>query len=123
MVWANDIGAYLIGRQFGSARIAPKISPGKTWAGTIGGLAIASLMSAAFYGSFGLLQNITLLILFGAGLGIGAQLGDLLESYFKRMYGIKDSGSLIPGHGGVLDRSDSILLTAPATFFLILFVG
>ncbi|MEE2745286.1 MAG: phosphatidate cytidylyltransferase [Pseudomonadota bacterium] len=121
VIWANDIGAYLIGRQFGSARIAPRISPGKTWAGAFGGLAFAALVSCAFYGNFPLVQNITLLVLFGVGLGIGAQVGDLLESYFKRIYGIKDSGALIPGHGGALDRSDSILFTAPITLFLLLF--
>lgn len=112
LVWATDIGAYLTGRAFGGPRLAPRISPGKTWAGAIGGLvfaACAGVAAAAISGS-----GIALAIAVALGLSIIAQAGDLAESAMKRRFGVKDSGHLIPGHGGLLDRLDSTLAVALA---------
>lgn len=122
VVWASDIGAYLVGRLVGGPRLAPFISPGKTWSGAVGGLTSACLVgvAAVSVGGHGA-------ILYGAavagGLGIAAQLGDLLESVVKRQFGVKDSGTMIPGHGGLLDRLDGMLLAAPLAALLILAFG
>jgi phosphatidate cytidylyltransferase len=110
--WAADVTAYLVGSAVGRRRIAPSISPGKTWEGTLAGFAASALMVLAVAAFFGLPR-------FGAaiaaiGIGPVAFGGDLLESYVKRRAGVKDSGTLFPGHGGVLDRLDS--LVAVATF-------
>ena len=121
VVWANDIGAYIIGRKFGSAQITPQISPGKTWIGTFAGLFFAALVSWGIMSTFFKQENIITLIYFSVIIAIVAQIGDFLESYFKRLFGVKDSGTIIPGHGGVLDRSDSILLTAPFMLFALIF--
>jgi len=106
--WATDIGAYVVGRSAGGARLAPRISPGKTWSGLIGGMAWSAVASAAFGYAFGLGQTIPLAIV-GALLAVVGQLGDLLESAMKRSAGVKDSGALIPGHGGLLDRVDGLI--------------
>ena len=121
VVWANDIGAYIIGRKFGSARITPRISPGKTWIGTFAGLFFAALVGWGIMPTFFKHEMIITLIHFSVIIAIGAQIGDFLESYFKRLFGVKDSGTIIPGHGGVLDRSDGILLTAPFMLFALIF--
>ena len=120
VVWANDIGAYIIGRKFGSARITPQISPGKTWIGTFAGLFFAALVGWGIMPTFFKHEIIITLIYFSVIIAIGAQIGDFLESYFKRHFGVKDSGTIIPGHGGVLDRSDGILLTAPFMLFALI---
>jgi phosphatidate cytidylyltransferase len=117
MVWLADSGAYFAGRQWGRTRLAPVISPGKTWEGVLGGIvtsAIAVLLAGYWY-SRSLEWTITLVPV--ALLAVMFSIvGDLLESLMKRQAGIKDSGSIIPGHGGVLDRIDS--LTAAAPMFL-----
>lgn len=121
-VWATDIGAYAVGRAVGGPRFAPRISPSKTWAGVAGGLAGALLCGAAAgqiegRGPFGP-------AFFAGGLlGIAAAGGDLLESAVKRRFGVKDSGTLIPGHGGLFDRLDSLLVAAPVLAGLILALG
>ena len=107
VVWSSDVGAYLAGRLLGGPRLAPSISPGKTWSGAAGGLAAAVLVGAAAaalgWGHLGL-------VMLAAGiLGVTAQIGDLLESAVKRHFGVKDSGRLIPGHGGLLDRLDGLM--------------
>ena len=107
-IWATDIGAYFVGRAAGGARLAPRISPGKTWSGLIGGMAWAALASAAAGYAFGLGETISLALI-GAGLAVVGQVGDLLESAAKRRAGVKDSGRLIPGHGGLLDRVDGLI--------------
>lgn len=104
-VWASDIGAYLVGRLVGGPKLAPRISPGKTWSGAAGGLLAAGLAGFSVYGVRG--------AAFAAVLGIAAQGGDLLESALKRHFGVKDSGRTIPGHGGLLDRLDGMLVAAP----------
>jgi phosphatidate cytidylyltransferase len=118
VVWTTDSAAYVVGRHVGGARLAPSISPGKTWSGLGGGVigaSLASVIMAWTLGSERLLQAAGL----GAGFAVIAQLGDLAESMLKRRAGVKDSGSLIPGHGGVLDRVDGFLLTAPALSLLL----
>ncbi len=114
VVWSSDIGAYLVGRLVGGPRLAPQISPGKTWSGAAGGLLAAALVGASA-GAAG----IALAVL----LGLAAQAGDLLESLAKRRAGVKDSGRLIPGHGGLLDRLDGVLAAGPAAALLALALG
>ena len=107
-VWATDIGAYFAGRSIGGPKLAPRVSPNKTWAGLIGGMAAAGLVSAAVAYATGLTTQAGL-ALAGVVLAVVAQAGDLAESAWKRHFGVKDSGSLIPGHGGILDRVDGLL--------------
>ncbi|GAO77756.1 MULTISPECIES: phosphatidate cytidylyltransferase [unclassified Sphingopyxis] len=109
MVWATDIGAYFAGRSFGGARLAPKISPSKTWSGLIGGM-VAALIASATIGDRAGIIGVPLWI--GLFMGLLAQLGDLGESWMKRRAGVKDSGRLIPGHGGLFDRVDGVLPVA-----------
>lgn len=114
LVWGADIGAYFAGRFLGRRKLAPTISPNKTWEGAIGGVALALLLGAAFYPL--LLPQVPApsLLLPLALLTIAVSVvGDLFESMIKRLYGAKDSGTLLPGHGGVLDRVDSITAAAP----------
>jgi len=107
-VWATDIGAYFVGRSAGGRKLAPRISPGKTWSGLLGGMAWAAVASAAVGYAFGLGETIHLAAV-GAGLAVVDQIGDLAESAAKRRAGVKDSGTLIPGHGGLLDRIDGLV--------------
>ena len=122
VVWATDIGAYACGRILGGPKLVPAISPNKTWSGAVGGLISGVLASAAvlFWG-YG--QQIMVgLVLLAAGLSVVSQIGDLFESALKRRYQVKDSGGLIPGHGGVMDRFDGLWAAAPvaAVFCLVL---
>ncbi len=107
LVWGTDVGAYFAGRAIGGPKLMPTVSPKKTWAGLAGGMIVAAGVSAgaAWLGDGGALR----LAAAGAALAIVAQLGDLLESGLKRRVGAKDSGNLIPGHGGILDRIDGFL--------------
>ena len=107
-VWATDIGAYFVGRTAGGSKLAPRISPGKTWSGLVGGMAWSAVASAVTGYIFGLGETVSLALI-GALLAVVAQLGDLLESAAKRRAGVKDSGTLIPGHGGLLDRVDGLV--------------
>ena len=111
-VWSSDIGAYAAGRSIGGPKLAPRISPKKTWAGLIGavaaGAAIGGIVAAAFEA-----QSPWVAAVLAAVLALVAQGGDLFESAVKRSVGVKDSGRLIPGHGGVLDRMDGFLAAAP----------
>jgi phosphatidate cytidylyltransferase len=114
IVWITDSGAYLIGRQMGRHKLAPKISPNKTWEGSIGGTLAAVVIVVALYTGFGWLDYAWYLLAgFAIILSIAGQLGDLIESALKRHYGVKDSGTLLPGHGGILDRFDSMLIVLP----------
>lgn len=119
--WFADTGAYLVGRKFGRHKMAPSISPGKTWEGYIGGIGVAVIGSLGI----GLLSPIGMGIALAGGLLVGAlsTLGDLVESMFKRQANAKDSGSLIPGHGGVFDRIDSLLWSGVILYYLAYFVG
>jgi phosphatidate cytidylyltransferase len=109
MVWATDIGAYFAGRAFGGTRLAPRISPSKTWSGLIGGM-VAALIASATIGDRAGVTGVPLTI--GLAMGLLAQMGDLGESWMKRRAGVKDSGKLIPGHGGLFDRVDGLLPVA-----------
>ncbi len=111
LVIAADIGAYFAGRAFGRRKLAPRVSPGKTWEGAAGGLSMVALVAWAGAVHFGFSAPATLA--FGCAVGIFSIIGDLTESMFKRAAGIKDSGVLLPGHGGLLDRIDSVTAAAP----------
>jgi phosphatidate cytidylyltransferase len=122
IVWASDIGAYAAGRLLGGPRLAPGVSPGKTWSGAAGGLVSAMLVgviASGFTPGAPLWHG----ALVAGVLGLLAQLGDLLESGLKRHFGVKDSSRLIPGHGGLLDRLDGVLAAAPAAALLALLLG
>src|SRR6202040_3785156 len=113
VVWATDIGAYAAGRSIGGPKLAPRLSPNKTWSGLAGGVASAALVgliTAKLGGGPG-----GILALVSAGLAVVAQIGDLAESLAKRHFGVKDSSKLIPGHGGLLDRLDGLLAASVAT--------
>jgi phosphatidate cytidylyltransferase len=117
--WSADVVAYVVGSTVGRRRLAPRISPGKTWEGTLAGFGAAALVALGLAAGFGLPRVPTALCVIGLG-PIGL-VGDLLESYVKRRAGVKDSGTILPGHGGVLDRLDS--LVAAATFVLLIVAG
>jgi phosphatidate cytidylyltransferase len=121
VVWTTDIGAYAIGRLFGGPRLAPRWSPGKTWAGLIGGVGCAALAGWGTARASGI--SAVPLVLASAGLAIVEQFGDLAESVAKRRFGVKDSSGLIPGHGGLLDRLDGLLAVVPAVALLTLIDG
>lgn len=106
VVAATDIGAYFAGRMIGGPKLAPRISPGKTWAGLIGGMILAMGVSAAF--AAWVAGNVVAVAIFAGPVAVIAQAGDLLESAAKRRFGVKDSGSILPGHGGLLDRFDGL---------------
>jgi phosphatidate cytidylyltransferase len=111
LVCAADIGAYAAGRAFGQRKLAPRVSPGKTWEGAMGGLAMVALVAWGGAAYFGLPPLAA--VAFGCGVGIFSIIGDLTESMFKRAAALKDSGTLLPGHGGLLDRIDSVTAAAP----------
>jgi phosphatidate cytidylyltransferase len=122
VVWATDILAYFVGRAIGGPKLAPSISPGKTWSGAIGGtlggmaagLVVASITGSA---SMALLVGVALL------LSVVSQIGDLFESWIKRRHGVKDSGRLIPGHGGVMDRVDGLVVAGFALYLICVALG
>ncbi|MEK7240264.1 MAG: phosphatidate cytidylyltransferase [Gemmatimonadota bacterium] len=124
VTWLNDSGAYLAGRAFGRARLMPTVSPGKTWAGAYGAV-VTSVLATWLIATFVLppWAHLTLrlpgILVVGIALSVAAQVGDLAESMFKREAGVKDSSALIPGHGGVLDRVDSLLFTLPVGYVLL----
>jgi phosphatidate cytidylyltransferase len=118
VTWLTDTAAYVIGSRFGRAKLAPRLSPGKTRVGAVAGLgagAVAGLLAAAI---FGVPLPLPLAVPLGLLLSAIAQIGDLAESLLKRAVGVKDMGTLIPGHGGVIDRIDSLLFTLPTTLAL-----
>ena len=122
LVWATDIAAYLAGRLIGGPKLAPAISPGKTWSGAVGGLLGALLVGWPAAAALDGVPHLSILPVLAA-LSAVSQAGDLLESGIKRRYGAKDSGKLIPGHGGLLDRLDGVLTAAPLAALLALTAG
>jgi phosphatidate cytidylyltransferase len=112
IVWATDSFAYFTGRAIGGRKLWPAVSPSKTWAGLGGGVAAAGLFSAVFGHLTGWAQSPWLLFGLGALLGVVAQAGDFFESWLKRRAGVKDSGTLLPGHGGLMDRVDGLIPVA-----------
>ena len=127
-VWAGDTAALYVGRAWGKRKLAPSLSPNKTWAGTVGSMAgslaaagllmgIASFLQTRDIGTLSYSDEAWYWLLLAAVVNVAAQLGDLAESALKRSVGVKDSGTLLPGHGGVLDRIDALLLAAPALWY------
>jgi len=111
MIWMNDSGAYFVGKPWGRNKLMPSVSPGKSWEGLIGGGAAAAMLAGLLWGwSF---------VWMGPVVAVLATSGDLIESAWKRRNGIKDSGSIMPGHGGVMDRFDGFILTAPVYAILL----
>ncbi|SDF70596.1 phosphatidate cytidylyltransferase [Limimonas halophila] len=129
LVWATDVGAFVAGRALGGWRLAPHLSPNKTWAGLLGGMGGAAVLSAASVAAFPVLGEVPWLTslpaaaAMGAGLAVVEQGGDLLESAWKRYFHVKDSGVVIPGHGGILDRTDGLLAVILAVAALHLLLG
>lgn len=123
LTWASDIGGFFVGRAFGKRKLMPSVSPGKTVAGAIGGLA-ATIIVGWLYARFVLTPTTQLAFVRGGVIGfailvsVAAQIGDLAESLLKREAGMKDSSHIIPGHGGVLDRFDSLLFVLPVSYVL-----
>ena len=111
IVWAADTGAFVAGKLFGRVKLAPQISPGKTWEGVIGGLLTVAVLAAVGGWAFGL--RVGVLVPFCLAIACASVVGDLTVSMFKRTSGLKDSGAIFPGHGGVLDRVDSVAAAAP----------
>ncbi|MFP9229881.1 phosphatidate cytidylyltransferase [Pectobacterium cacticida] len=120
LVWGADSGAYLFGKLLGKRKLAPKVSPGKTWEGFLGGLATSALISLLFSLYAPLTVVTSTLLICSIAAALASVLGDLTESMFKREAGIKDSSHLIPGHGGVLDRIDSLTAAVPVFSCLML---
>ncbi len=126
VVWASDTGAFFAGRACGGPRLAPRLSPAKTWSGAAGGLLAAVLAGeavAALAGPAASWAGVRGALAAALLLGLAAQAGDLLESALKRRFGVKDTGRIIPGHGGLLDRVDALLLAAPAAAALAWIAG
>jgi len=112
VVWATDIGGYIFGMTLGGPKLAPAISPNKTWSGFIGGILLAVVGAysvATFFAEQAQMLNFVSVIILAAGISVVSQLGDLFESKVKRRFGVKDSGSAIPGHGGLFDRVDGLM--------------
>jgi phosphatidate cytidylyltransferase len=120
IVWATDIAAYFAGRGFGGPLLSPKDSPNKTWTGAIGALVCAGLAGAAVARAFG--GDFMHWLVFSLALSVVAQGGDLLESRFKRLYGVKDTSGIVPGHGGVLDRLDALMAAAVVAALILRFL-
>ena len=116
--WVNDTAAYFVGKFLGRRRLVPSLSPGKTLEGAVGGILGSLLVAIGFIFIYPSLPLLPLLVL-GLLVGVAAQVGDLVESVFKRQVGVKDAGNLIPGHGGMLDRLDSMLFTAPLVYYYV----
>ena len=128
LLWVNDSGAYIVGslmakRKGGNHKMFPRVSPAKSWEGLIGGFVFDLIAGYVFF-RIGWMGDMTLMnsLLFALAGGVFGTLGDLMESLFKRTLGVKDSGKFMPGHGGVLDRFDSLLLAVPVTYFLFVYL-
>ncbi|OEY67030.1 phosphatidate cytidylyltransferase [Marinobacter sp. X15-166B] len=123
-VWVADVGAYFSGRAFGKTKLAPRVSPGKSWAGVWGGLIAVAVLAilAGQWANAGLVEA-SLLVVVSVAVGLVSVLGDLLESMMKRFRGVKDSSQLLPGHGGILDRIDSLTAALPVFTLLAILLG
>ena len=128
LLWVNDSGAYIMGslmakRKGGNHKMFPRVSPAKSWEGLIGGFVFDLIAGYVFF-RVGWMGDMTLMnsLLFALAGGVFGTLGDLMESLFKRTLGVKDSGKFMPGHGGVLDRFDSLLLAVPVTYFFFVYL-
>ena len=122
-VWANDVFAYLIGSTMGRHRLAPRISPKKSWEGLAGGTLFTVLVWVGLFYLIDSPISLGWLVLTGIGISVAAIVGDLAESRLKREAGVKDSGTLLPGHGGFLDRFDSLILVSVVAYYLLVWGG
>jgi phosphatidate cytidylyltransferase len=121
VTFANDTGAFYSGKMFGKHRLYEAVSPKKTWEGSVGGLLLALITGALFLHFFGPRPVSLTMLLLIAVLSAAGQVGDLAESMIKRNHGVKDSGGILPGHGGVLDRIDSLLFSIPVLYIYLFF--
>jgi phosphatidate cytidylyltransferase len=121
VVWATDIAAYFVGRTLGGPKLAPRVSPGKTWSGAIGGGVGAGIVGAGL--ALGAGADPAPMVLASFAVSVVAQGGDLAESAVKRHFGVKDSGAIIPGHGGLFDRADALLGAAPVAALALYLLG
>lgn len=121
IVWSMDTGAYFAGKNIGGPKMAPRISPNKTWAGLMGGMLLATLTGYTFHLYYGehLVNPAWIIIPVAAFLALWSQIGDLFESALKRRFDVKDSGAIIPGHGGIMDRVDGVVFAAPAVALIL----
>lgn len=118
VIWTTDTGAYFVGRKFGKRKLWPDISPNKTIEGFVGGILLAVVLACVFQAFYPIASSYVLLIGVTIIASVIGQLGDLVESALKRHYDVKDSGTILPGHGGILDRFDSLLFVLPLLHFL-----
>ncbi|MBM7659329.1 phosphatidate cytidylyltransferase [Bacillus mesophilus] len=118
VIWATDSGAYFVGRAMGKRKLWPEISPNKTIEGSVGGILCALVVAIIFQAILPISDSFVMVIIITILLSIFGQIGDLVESALKRHYSVKDSGTLLPGHGGILDRFDSLLFVLPIFYFL-----
>lgn len=118
LIWVTDSGAYFVGRAMGKNKLWPEISPNKTIEGAVGGVLFAILFSWIYHYFTGVLDNYLIVTIMTIFLSVFGQIGDLVESALKRHYQVKDSGTILPGHGGILDRFDSLLFVLPLLHFL-----
>ncbi|MBC6971919.1 MULTISPECIES: phosphatidate cytidylyltransferase [unclassified Bacillus (in: firmicutes)] len=118
VIWATDSGAYFIGKAIGKRKLWPEISPNKTIEGSLGGIVCGIAVAFVYNMFFTVQENVGMLIIVTIAISIFGQIGDLVQSAFKRHYGVKDSGTILPGHGGILDRTDSWLFVLPILHFL-----
>ena len=121
ITWAGDTLAYFVGRAFGKHPLAPELSPKKTWEGSVGSMVGSLVVAYAF--SYWIKIPFGHLLAMGAVGNVAGQMGDLLESAYKRSAGVKDSGGLLPGHGGILDRIDALILCIPAIWYYLVLVN
>jgi len=124
LTWSSDVGGYVFGVTWGKHKMTPELSPNKTWEGALAGIVLSAVFSFVFFNLWGIAGiHFAYAILLGIIASVMAQLGDLFMSGVKRYFGVKDTGNIIPGHGGVLDRFDSFLLVVPLVYyFFVLFV-
>jgi len=118
IVWLTDSGAYMIGRKIGKTPLSPRLSPKKTIEGSVGGTVVATILMTIYVYFFPQAYSLPIMILIIIILSVAGQFGDLIESGLKRFYKVKDSGTILPGHGGILDRFDSMLIVMPILFLL-----
>jgi len=120
LTWASDVGGYLFGRIWGKHKLAPRLSPGKTVEGAAGAIVLTILAAWGYrYFSGAVYPQVGVLLVMAFVFSVAAQLGDLLESAIKRFFEVKDSGRILPGHGGVLDRFDSFMLVSPVAYYFL----
>ncbi|MEN2766415.1 phosphatidate cytidylyltransferase [Ornithinibacillus xuwenensis] len=123
VIWATDTGAYFSGRAIGKHKLWPEISPNKTVEGAIGGILLASIVGVVFHSIYPFPYGVFSVIMISILVSVFGQIGDLVESAFKRHYHVKDSGKILPGHGGILDRFDSAIFVFPVLHFILQFVS